>query len=48
MKTREEKELLGILEILNETYFGIDTQRAIENFKISKSKIGDFPLFIKV
>lgn len=47
MKTRKETDLLGSLEIPKETFFGIHTQRAVDNFKISSSKIGDFPFFIK-
>lgn len=47
MKTRKEVDLLGSKEISNDNYYGIHTQRAIDNFKISKSNIGDFPTFIK-
>ena len=45
--TRKEVDLLGEMEIDNIYYYGIHTQRAIDNFKISKFKIGDFPIFIK-
>lgn len=34
-KTRIEKDVLGELEIPEEVYWGINTQRAIQNFKIS-------------
>ncbi len=44
---RKEVDLLGELEIDDEQYFGIHTQRAINNFKISSSKIGDYPIFVK-
>ena len=47
MKTRRETDLLGDLDIAQEVYFGIHTQRAVDNFKISKSKIGDYPIFIQ-
>jgi len=47
MKSRTEIDLLGELEINQESYFGIHTQRAINNFKISNSKICNYPLFIK-
>uniref|UniRef100_UPI003742E11E aspartate ammonia-lyase n=1 Tax=Gelidibacter maritimus TaxID=2761487 RepID=UPI003742E11E len=47
MKTRIEEDLIGELEINDDLYYGIHTQRAINNFKISKSKIFDYPLFIK-
>lgn len=47
VKTRKEEDLLGELEIDNAVYYGIHTQRAINNFQISNSKIRDYPLFIK-
>ncbi len=47
MKKRKEIDLLGSMEISNDNYYGIHTQRAIDNFKISNSNIGDFPVFIK-
>ena len=47
MKTRKEVDLLGELEIGNEFYYGIHTQRAMNNFQISHSIIGDYPFFIK-
>jgi len=45
--TRKEEDLLGTLEIDASKYYGIHTQRAISNFNISKSIIGDYPFFIK-
>jgi len=47
MKFRKETDLLGELEINKDSYFGIHTQRAINNFQISNAKIGDYPIFIK-
>ena len=47
MSTRKEIDLLGELEIENDLYYGIHTQRAIDNFKISRAKIGDYLIFIK-
>ncbi len=47
MQTRIEHDLLGEMEINNDLYYGIHTQRAVQNFQISNSKIGDFPIFIK-
>lgn len=47
MQTRTEEDLLGELEINNDVYYGIHTQRAINNFQISNSKIQDYPIFIK-
>ena len=39
MKLRKEIDLLGELEISNDSYYGIHTQRAINNFNISNSKL---------
>lgn len=47
MNTRTEVDLLGDLEIDDTQYYGIHTQRALDNFKISKSRIADFPVFIE-
>lgn len=47
MKTRVETDLLGNLQIEDHLYYGIHTQRALNNFKISNTRIGDFPFFIK-
>ncbi|WP_127716308.1 aspartate ammonia-lyase [Halobacteriovorax sp. HLS] len=47
MSTRVEHDLLGQMEIDDSKYFGIHTQRAVNNFKISNSIIGDYPIFIK-
>ena len=47
MKTRIETDLLGEIQLDDSMYFGIHTYRALQNFKISKSRISDFPLFIK-
>lgn len=47
MSTRVEVDLLGELEINNDKLYGIHTQRAIDNFKISHSTIANFPVFVK-
>ena len=46
-ETRKEVDLLGEKELSQDLYYGIHTQRAMDNFKISKSKIGDYPFFVK-
>jgi len=38
MKTRKEKDSLGELQIPEDAYYGIQTQRAVENFPISGLK----------
>ena len=47
MKYRKEVDLLGEMEVAQDSFFGIHTQRAIQNFPISNARIGDYPLFIK-
>lgn len=47
MEYRIEKDLIGELPIPKDAYYGINTQRAINNFDISGKKIKDYPLLIK-
>lgn len=47
MKHRTEEDLLGKMDIDQEKYYGIHTQRALQNFNISNIRIGDVPLFVK-
>ena len=44
---RIENDLLGNLNVPLNAYYGIQTQRAIENFHISGVKLVQFPEFIK-
>ena len=44
---REETDLLGTLKIPKDALYGIQTQRGIENFKISKIKMNHYPNYIK-
>lgn len=44
---RIESDLLGELEIPKEAYYGVQTQRAIDNFHITGNKMGDYPDFVK-
>ncbi|MBF0694446.1 MAG: aspartate ammonia-lyase [Flavobacterium sp.] len=44
---RIENDLLGNLQIPSDAYYGIQTQRAIENFKISGARLQHYPEFIK-
>lgn len=46
-ESRIEHDLLGNLEIPLEAYYGIHTQRAINNFKISTGIIGDNHTMVK-
>ncbi|WP_430614345.1 aspartate ammonia-lyase [Flavobacterium sp. JP2137] len=45
--TRIESDLLGDLEIPKSAYYGVQTQRALANFKISNQKLSDYPEFVK-
>ena len=45
--TRKEHDFLGELEIAADVYYGIQTSRAIENFKISGITISTMPRFIQ-
>ena len=48
MKTfRIESDLLGELQVPRDAYYGIQTQRAINNFYITGNKMGDYPEFVK-
>jgi len=47
MNYRKEVDLLGEVDIEKELYYGIHTQRALENFQISKSRISDVPSFVR-
>ena len=46
-QTRKEEDLLGTMDIVDSHFYGVHTQRAIENFSISPSKISDYPIFVK-
>ena len=43
---RVEKDLLGSMEINQDFYHGIQTQRAVSNFKLSAKKLTDYPELI--
>lgn len=46
-KTRTESDLLGSREIPESALYGVQTLRGIENFKISKFHLNEYPAFIK-
>jgi aspartate ammonia-lyase len=45
--TRTEHDLLGSREVPNDAYYGIQTLRAMENFKITGVVVGDYPNFVR-
>ncbi len=46
-KQRIEEDLLGKLEVPADAYYGIHTQRAIDNFPMSGHTLNEYPNFIK-
>lgn len=44
---RKESDLLGELAVPKNAYYGVQAQRAIENFAISSHKLSQYPIFIK-
>jgi len=46
-KLRSEKDLLGSLKVPSTAYFGIQTQRAIDNFNLSGKLLCEYPELIK-
>ncbi len=47
MEFRQESDLLGELNVPKDAYYGVQTQRAINNFKISNQHLSSYPEFIK-
>lgn len=43
---RIESDLLGELKVPSSAYYGVQTQRALENFRISGTKMGDYKDFV--
>ncbi len=46
MSTRVEHDLIGNKEISNEHYYGVQTARAVENFRITGVRLSEFSVFI--
>ena len=46
-KFRVESDLLGELQVPAEAYYGVQTQRAINNYKISGKHMCDYPDYVK-
>lgn len=45
--TRVEHDLLGDLAVPADVYYGVHTVRALENFAISGTRIGDHPELVR-
>jgi aspartate ammonia-lyase len=46
-QTRTERDLLGELQVPADAYYGVQTARALDNFKISGQELRLYPNFIK-
>jgi aspartate ammonia-lyase len=46
-KSRTERDLLGEKEVPADAYYGVQTARALENFKISGMEINHYPGFVE-
>lgn len=46
-KTRIESDLLGELEVPSEALYGVQTQRALNNYRISTMRMCDYPDYVK-
>ena len=47
MGTRKEHDFIGELEIPDNVYYGVQTYRALENFKMSGRVLREYPFFVK-
>ncbi|TLD83212.1 aspartate ammonia-lyase [Helicobacter sp. MIT 11-5569] len=47
MGTRKEHDFIGELEISDDVYYGVQTFRALENFKMTGRTLKDYPFFVK-
>jgi aspartate ammonia-lyase len=46
VEVRSEHDLLGYLDVPAQSYYGVHTARAVENFPISGIQLAIYPLFI--
>ena len=44
---RKEEDLLGVMEVPQDAYYGVHTLRAVDNFQISRTSINQIPEFIR-
>lgn len=47
MATRKEHDFIGELEIDDKFYYGVQTFRAVDNFKMTGRTFGDYPFFVR-
>ena len=46
LKFRIESDLLGELKVPADAYYGVQTQRALNNYKISTTRMRDYPEYV--
>ena len=46
MEFRIESDLLGELQVPAEAYYGVQTQRALNNYRISNTHMCDYPEYV--
>ena len=46
MNYRIESDLIGELQVPAEAYYGVQTQRALDNYRISNMKMSDYPEYV--
>ena len=46
IKYRVESDLLGELQVPADAYYGVQTQRALNNYKISNTRMCDYPEYV--
>lgn len=47
MEYRTESDLIGELQVPVDAYYGVQTKRAINNFKITDRKMSAYPIYVK-
>ena len=45
-KFRVESDLIGELRVPADAYYGVQTQRALNNYQISNTKMRDYPEYV--
>ena len=43
---RLESDLIGSLQVPQDAYYGVQTQRALDNYKISTTRMCDYPEYV--
>ena len=46
MEYRIESDLIGELKVPADAYYGVQTQRALDNYRISTTRMRDYPEYV--